>query len=137
MGLAMYEQEVTPAVERLARFLEAVRDEDVAGASTQPLRITASVGVSAFPRDGEGASALLAAAGEALSRARDAHGDHVVAPSGSATDRAATVDVLVVDDDEAMGTLLMHALATRGYRSEWIRDGAEAATMLVDHDALG
>jgi DNA-binding response OmpR family regulator len=60
-----------------------------------------------------------------------------VATGGVVTEHTGLVDVLVVDDDEAMGALLMHALATRGYKSEWVRDGAEAATMLVEHKALG
>lgn len=137
LGIAMYGHEITAAVERLARFSEAVRAEAVVAGDGGPVRVTVSLGVAAFPRDGEGTAALLLAAGEALGRARDEGGDRVVATAGTEADRAGLVDVLVVDDDEAMGALLMHALATRGYRSEWIRDGAEAAGMLVDRKALG
>jgi DNA-binding response OmpR family regulator len=39
--------------------------------------------------------------------------------------------VLVVDDDEVVGTLLVHALTTRGYRTMWLQDGAEAAAFLA------
>jgi diguanylate cyclase (GGDEF)-like protein len=137
LAIAMFDQETTPAVERLAKFLEAVRAEDAILKST-PLRVTASVGVSVSPRDGEATGALLAVAGDALERAQDAGGDRVSATAGGGPEGGGSlVDVMVVDDDEALGTLLMHALATRGYRARWLLDGAEAATLLVDHEAMG
>lgn len=139
LAISMYDHETTLAVERAARFLETVREDEkaVEASAGGDLRLTASVGVSAFPRDGDDAAALLAAAGEALRRAQDGGGDRVVATAGTPADGSALVDVLIVDDDEAMGALLIHALATRGYTTEWVRDGAEAAAMLVDHEALG
>lgn len=136
LGLAMYEQDVTTALERLGRFLEAVRDEEITLADRGPFRVSASVGVSVFPRDGEGATALLAAAIAALRRAQDPGGVVTTAsltPSGA----EGSLDVLLIDDDEALGVLLMHSLGSRGYKAEWVRDGTMAAAMLVEHKALG
>jgi DNA-binding response OmpR family regulator len=50
---------------------------------------------------------------------------------GSAERRA---DVVVVDDDEPLAALLLHALETRGYRACWLKDGQEAATLLAGPD---
>jgi DNA-binding response OmpR family regulator len=40
------------------------------------------------------------------------------------------VDVLLVDDDEALGALVVHALTGRGWSVRWLRDGAEAVELL-------
>lgn len=123
----------------MATFVGALSDtaSPAVAAGPEPPPMTASVGVALFPRDGDGAASLLAAAGDALRQARAGGSNRVVATARAAAARAGAVDVLVVDDDEAMGALLMHALATRGYKAEWVRDGGEAAARLVDHEALG
>ena len=38
--------------------------------------------------------------------------------------------MVVVDDDEPLAALLLHALETRGYRTRWLKDGQEAADLL-------
>jgi CheY-like chemotaxis protein len=40
--------------------------------------------------------------------------------------------VLLVDDDEALGTLVMHALSGQGMSVRWLRDGREAVELLDD-----
>jgi DNA-binding response OmpR family regulator len=42
-----------------------------------------------------------------------------------------SVDIVLVDDDEALGGLLLHALETRGYRVCWLQDGTDAAEALA------
>jgi DNA-binding response OmpR family regulator len=37
---------------------------------------------------------------------------------------------VLVEDDDVLAELVMHALATRGYSARWIADGDEAATLL-------
>jgi DNA-binding response OmpR family regulator len=37
----------------------------------------------------------------------------------------------LVEDDNALAGLLLHALATRGYRTEWFKDGEAAANALT------
>jgi DNA-binding response OmpR family regulator len=41
------------------------------------------------------------------------------------------VDVLVVEDDDAIARLLQHALETRGYRHEWVNSGSGAVELLT------
>ena len=54
-------------------------------------------------------------------------------PAGwEASGRSRPVDVAVVEDDELVGRLLLTALETRGYTTEWIRSGAVAADTLAD-----
>jgi DNA-binding response OmpR family regulator len=36
----------------------------------------------------------------------------------------------MVDDDETLADLLLHAMETRGYRTYWFKDGQDAITML-------
>ena len=80
----------------------------------------------------------------ALRNARVAHaagGDRVAisgaAPgdgqrtAGDGTETVAgRVDVALVEDDDVLAPLLLHALQTRGYRTEWLADGDEAARRL-------
>ncbi len=40
-------------------------------------------------------------------------------------------DIVIVEDDEALGTLLTRTLDERGYDVHWITDGAEAARLLA------
>jgi DNA-binding response OmpR family regulator len=120
-------QEVEEAVERLARVVEALRAEDASVDAGWRL-LTASAGVAAFPADGDDATAVAVAAAGALGEARAAGGDRVATSTRTV---GARFDVLVVDDDEVVGTLLVHALTTRGYRTMWLQDGAEAAAFLA------
>jgi DNA-binding response OmpR family regulator len=45
--------------------------------------------------------------------------------------RTQHADVVLVDDDEVLGSLLVHALETKGYRTQWIKDGESAALSLA------
>jgi len=91
-----------------------------------------SVGLAACPEDGRDVRALGAAAETALGRALQATGDAVEAYETLGQARAVLVDVLLVDDDEALGTLVVHALSGRGFSVRWLRDGAEAVELLDD-----
>jgi CheY-like chemotaxis protein len=42
-----------------------------------------------------------------------------------------SVDVVLIDDDEALSSLLLYALATCGYRTHWIKDGQAAVETLA------
>jgi diguanylate cyclase (GGDEF)-like protein len=130
--LAMYGADKDDAVQRLAEALDRL-DEAPVSAGGEPFRVTFSGGVAEFPGDGADLPALYRAAEGALRQARAA-GRARVLPVGwtaEAPERSGTVDVLVVDDDRALGELLVHALETRGYRVEWLQDGRAAV------DALG
>jgi DNA-binding response OmpR family regulator/HPt (histidine-containing phosphotransfer) domain-containing protein len=129
--VALAGQDAAEGVDRLARVIEAVRAEKVRGADGgRPA--TVSGGVARFPADGDTVAALVKAAQGALGEAGAAGGDRVVS---TARDGDRRLDVLVVDDDEVLGTLLVHALTTRGYRTMWLQDGAEAAAFLSAGDS--
>lgn len=104
------------ARERLGELVENVRMREP---------FTVSAGVAEHPADGADAAALVAAA----IAAREAAGSDRIggtAPA-SAADR---VDIAVVEDDEVLARLILHALETRGYSVRWIADGATASEEL-------
>jgi diguanylate cyclase (GGDEF)-like protein len=107
------------ARDRVGAVLEEVRTEH---------RITLSAGLAEFPLDGEELDALIDAAAAASRQARNAGGDRLetVEPEAGADH----VDVALVEDDDVLAPLLVHALQTRGYRTRWIADGDEAARVL-------
>ena len=109
------------ARDRIGAVLEELR-------SAPGRRVTLSAGLAAFPHDGEDLDSLVAAAVKAARTAGAAGGDRLetVAPDAEA-DR---VHVALVEDDDVLAPLLVHALQTRGYRTRWITDGDEAARLL-------
>jgi diguanylate cyclase (GGDEF)-like protein len=131
--VGMYATEKDDAVRRLDRALEGFRRVDFSEAGEEPLNVSFSGGVAQFPQDGADLNALYRAADAALYLAKENGRDRVL-PVGwreDSPDAADRVDVLVVDDDEALSPLLVHALQTRGYRTRWLADGQKAAEMLL------
>jgi diguanylate cyclase (GGDEF)-like protein len=107
------------ARDRIGAVLEEVR----AGG-----RITLSAGLAEYPADGEDLDQLVAVADGAARAARAAGGDRLgTSAAGEAVDE---VDVALVEDDDHLAPLLLHALQTRGYRARRIPDGDEAARLL-------
>ena len=81
---------------------------------------------------GAGCQELYLAAGGVLDLAKTAGGDQVLR-GGSRPDPAPTVrtaDVVLVDNDETVAGLLLHALEARGYTAHWLQDGLRAAEEL-------
>ena len=111
---------------RLEPVLHAAR---VAGGAA-PSR--AIVGVAVCPDDGSDVRALGVAAETALGRARRATGDAVELHELPGRGRVEVVDVLLVDDDQALSTLVVHALSAQGWSVRWVQDGAEAVELLDD-----
>jgi CheY-like chemotaxis protein len=108
------------ARDRVGAVLEEVRNAE---------RVTLSAGLAEFPLDGDDVDELVDAAVGAGRAAQAGGGDRLEIASGSAGgDR---VDVALVEDDEVLAELLLHALHTRGYRTRHIADGDEAARLLA------
>jgi DNA-binding response OmpR family regulator/HPt (histidine-containing phosphotransfer) domain-containing protein len=104
------------ARERLGEVVEDVRKR---------APFTVSGGVAEHPADGADAAALVAAA----VAAREAAGSDRIAGTGHAG-APDHVDIAVVEDDEVLARLILHALETRGYSVRWIADGAAASEEL-------
>jgi DNA-binding response OmpR family regulator len=121
LAAGLYGLSLHDAVERVTLALQEIRLENS----------TAAAGVAQFPVNGRDLAELMTAAEAALSRALALGGDRVVAAASSVPAQATVVDVLIVDDDEAVGSVLLHALTTCGWRTHWVRDGAQADAVLT------
>jgi diguanylate cyclase (GGDEF)-like protein len=130
--LGMYGMLRDDGVQRTAEVLEAIRPLDFAGADGKTFRVTFSAGVAQFPDDGGDVHVLYRAADGAVQAAKNAGRDRVL-PTGWDPDKGSVIercDVVLIEDDDALAELLLHSLDTRGYRTHWIRDGAEAVEVL-------
>lgn len=131
--VGMYGMSRDDGVQRTADALEAWRQEEFDGPADVRFSITFSAGVAEYPADGGDLQALYRAADQALYQAKEAGRDRVLPvgwrPEQGPAERRA--DVVVVDDDEPLAALLLYALETRGYRTRWLKDGEEAATLLA------
>ena len=117
-------------IQRVAEVLESFRGEQLTGRDGHSARVSFSAGVAEFPRDGRDLLNLYTAADEALYRAK-AEGRNRVLPAGSARSGSQHPDVVVVEDDPALASLLVESLETRGHRTSWLDDGQEAVAALA------
>ena len=147
----MYGMNRDDGVQRAAEVLETLRNERFEGIDGAVFRTAFSAGVSAFPLDGNDFWDLQTSAEEAMGRAKAEGGDRVLstvpaltpalmptlATPGSAREEGKsqeieTFDVVLVDDDEALASVVLHSLETRGYSAKCLRDGGDAADILAD-----
>jgi diguanylate cyclase (GGDEF)-like protein len=130
-AVGMYGMNAHDGRDRIAAVLDAFR-EPFATDDGLPLRPSFSAGVAEYPKDGGTVHDLYRAAAEALDKAKSA-GKSQVAAAGMAPQETQNehVEVLLIDDDETLAGLLLHALRTRGYRCRWVADGLTAAQMLT------
>ena len=130
----MYGMSKEDSVQRLAELLEGFRGERFAAGDGRHFRTSFSAGVAQYPEDGTDLQSLYRAADVAVQQAKAAGRDRVL-PAGWHPDRTIhTADIVLVEDDETLAALLMHALETRGYRARWLSDGREAAGLLAGPD---
>jgi len=120
----LYGVSAVEAKDRLGRIVQAAR----AAEGDAPSR--ALVGLAASLDHASDLRALGVAAERAVERARGARGTAIEIHESGGQSPTDVVDVLLVDDDEALGTLVVHALSGRGWRVRWLRDGAEAMELL-------
>lgn len=88
-------------------------------------------GVAVYPGDGETLPELVDEALAALGTAIGGEEHLVAAATLDGRAVARPLDLVVVEDDEVLGALLVHALESRGYEYEWIRDGRAAVNALA------
>jgi len=130
--LGLYGMGRGDGIQRLAEFLEAFRQGEFTADSGSKFRATLSAGIAQDLKNAPDLQSLYCAAREALSRAKKRGGDRVVTEGRALSegDPASGPAIVVVDDDEALSSLLLHALATRGYHAELIKDGRTAVEKL-------
>jgi diguanylate cyclase (GGDEF)-like protein len=116
------------ARERVGAFLEDLRTST---ASEGFHALTAAAGVAEYPRDASDLEALHRAADSALYDAKAAGGDRVHDAGAAHQGDPDQVDIVLVEDDEVIGELVVGALRTRGYSVHWIVDGLDAAVELA------
>jgi diguanylate cyclase (GGDEF)-like protein len=129
-AVAVYGADCQHAHERLAGVLTAFGAEEFASTSGAVARFTFSAGTASYPTDGSTLNSLERMSETALRRAGSA-GNSIVTggkrPDSSAT---ATVDLVLVEDDDSVADVIEHALNLRRYSYVRFDDGAEAATAL-------
>lgn len=131
--VGMYGMRDVDAVSRLADVLEAQREVVYTDDAGERFTVTFSAGVAEHGVDGDDVSDLFRAADRAVRAAKRAGRDRVFdVARAEATTRIDHVDVVVVDDDDALTSILLHAFQTRGWRARRIADGAAAVTLLAD-----
>ena len=133
--IGMFGMEKGAGVQRLTQVLGRFSEERFEGPDGE-FSVTFSAGIAAFPADGRELPELYRIADQALYQAKEEGRARVCGAgwSGEAAPDVPTVDVLLVDDDPALAGLLLHALETRGFRTQWIQDG-EAAVAALAGDA--
>src|SRR5262249_25957532 len=122
--VGMYGMTRAEGVHRLAEVLETFRPVSFTVPDDTSFQGTFSAGVAEYPVDGTDLQSLYRAADQALGEAKTAGSNRVV-PTGwqsGQSQAAQSVDIALVDDDEALGGLLLHALETRGYHVSWLQD---------------
>ena len=116
------------AREQVGSFLERLREVRIEGGGRQ---LTATAGVAEYPRDATDLDGLHQAADAALYGAKAAGGDRVHDSGALLQDDPERVDVVLVEDDDDISELVVHALRTRGYTVHRIADGLDAAVELA------
>lgn len=86
-------------------------------------RWTSAVGIAERPADGTTFPELV-------ERAALRAGGLADEPAGEPREPMERVDVVLVEDDEALAALLLHTLGARDLSTRWIRDGVEAVRAL-------
>ena len=131
--IGMYGMSRDDAVQRVAEVLEAFRAEEFEGIGGS-LRLSFSAGVAQYPDDATDLHSLHKAADTALHRAKELGRDRVI-PAGSPAEQPADrLDVVVVEDDDAIAEVLVHTLETRGYSVRRFDEGDLAADALSGED---
>lgn len=119
---------------RLRTILEIFSRESFAGADAASFHATCSGGVAEFPVDGGDVDALLRVADAALYEAKETGRNRVVVVGEHVSSAANQVDVVIIDDDEAVVGLLEHAFQTKGMTIMTYGDG-ESATRALTGDS--
>jgi diguanylate cyclase (GGDEF)-like protein len=135
--IGMYGMTRLDGVQRLRNLLDGLRHEPFTGPAGERIGITFSAGVAQYPEDGKDVQSLYLAADHALYRAKQEGRDRILPVGSDASpvqQGGIAADVVLVDDDDVLGNLVVNTLESHGYRTQWLKDGETAALMLGGMD---
>jgi diguanylate cyclase (GGDEF)-like protein len=125
--VGMYGMRREDGVRRMHDTLDRFRTQMFTSANGN-FRVSFSAGVAEYPSDGTDLGGLTEAADTALYHAKAAGRAHVLAAAVQVS--AERCDVVCVEDDDALGELLLSTLQTHGYTARRLADGAQAREAL-------
>ncbi|MEO7648665.1 MAG: response regulator [Gemmatimonadaceae bacterium] len=129
--VGLYGTNKSDGAKRLSAILEGLAAHEFVAADGSKFHVTCSGGVAQLGIDGSDLESLHRVADSALYEAKAAGRNRVV-PSGLAQScETERIDVLIVDDDDALVGLLEHSLRTRGLSVRSFGDGEQAAEALA------
>ena len=141
--VALFAMNSFQAVQRLERVLEAVKLELHRSEKGETFHVSFSAGVAEFPRDGEDLQTLYKNADLALYQAKD-EGRSRVKRIQKTLKVLPKVDIVLVEDDHPLGTVIVDGLRQLGFSIVWYRsradatvafkNGISAKVLLLDHD---
>ena len=119
--------------EQLPRLVDPIQATGISLADGTSVRVSLSCGVAGYPDDGDDLSPIAKAAeADRSSNASSRRGDAGAADTGHRDPpRSRQVDVLVVDDDPVLASLLGHTIRSEGHSDYWIEDGQRAVDLLT------
>jgi diguanylate cyclase (GGDEF)-like protein len=131
------------AAERLGKVLAHVKEEIHHSDRGEPFQVSFSAGVAEFPRDGRDLASLYKTADIALYQAKE-DGRGRVGQVRETSRTVRKVDVVLVEDDHPLGTVIVDGLKAMGLSVAWYRDrvdatvafrnGTVAGVLLLDQD---
>ncbi|MFL5558105.1 MAG: response regulator [Gemmatimonadaceae bacterium] len=131
--IGMYGSTKEHAAIKLNQLCEKIAQEKFLADDGRRIHVSCSGGVAQYQTDGDTVPALWAEALKALQQARATDLTSRVGISGVNLVGPLTrrVDVAIVDDDEALVSLLRHAMETRSLRVATFADGETAVSALT------
>ncbi|MBL8980829.1 MAG: response regulator [Gemmatimonadetes bacterium] len=130
--VGLFDATAENATVRVHEVMAAMRTREFASFSGERITFTCSAGLATFPSDGGDVRELHAAADAALVLAgRSGNEECLGVASAPHLRSGGHVDVLILDEDAAVASVLLHALESRQHQVRWIRDGQEAADALL------
>ncbi len=128
VGMFLFDKE--QAKEKLDEVLEKVKTEVFTNDDGSEFGFTFSSGVAQYPQDGATVDEVYRAADRALSMAK-LRGRSRVVLATAAKKLSEPVDVILIEDDHPLGSVLVDALEGQGLNTVWFQNAQEAREAML------